>query len=197
MWILRGRTMQTIANGNGMEYIGTCWNIGAKATLRREQSKEKSKKNQEYWTLKSGQRSKNRKLNINLSRQVNDQQQYLWKLTWSQMVSRRSRCKGHVSKHRRSENSEARSRKAIGRHCRTRHALICIIAGTLNISESDLRDLDQCYNIQMWLWLNYGRGFSQVPFLTPPNPLSSFFQEHLTHFVLVEPPVDTLRINLL
>lgn len=50
--------------------------------------------------------------------------------------------------------------KLLADNCRTRHALVCVVTGTLKINESDLRDMDQCYNIQMWLHLNYGRGFS-------------------------------------
>lgn len=56
--------------------------------------------------------------------------------------------------------------------------------GSLKINKSDVRDLDQHYNIQMWLQLNYGRGFSEIPSLVLPSLLFplfllSFLQEAL------------------
>lgn len=36
--------IQAIVDGNEVEYLGTCWDTGPEATLRRKKSKEKGKK---------------------------------------------------------------------------------------------------------------------------------------------------------
>lgn len=48
-----GMDIQTFTNGNEIEYLRTCWDIGAETTLRRKKSKDKGKKDREYIALKS------------------------------------------------------------------------------------------------------------------------------------------------